>query len=73
MAGINDVAKASGVKEADVKAVFEAIKNCSERVIIKGFGSFEVKTSAARTGRNPQTGEALLIPAKAALKFKAAK
>ncbi|MFZ4857942.1 MAG: HU family DNA-binding protein [Desulfuromonadaceae bacterium] len=73
MAGIADVAKAAGVKEAEVKAVFEAIKNSADRVIIKGFGTFETKTRAARMGRNPQTGETISIQEKKVLAFKASK
>jgi DNA-binding protein HU-beta len=73
MAGIADVAKAAGVKEEQVKAVFDAVKNSPERVIIKGFGSFTVKTRAARKGKNPQTGVTIDIPAKDVLTFKASK
>ena len=38
-----------------------------------GFGTFEVSERAARTGRNPQTGEEMTIPASKAPKFKAGK
>ena len=38
-----------------------------------GFGTFEVSKRAARTGKNPQTGEAIKIPASKAPKFKAGK
>jgi DNA-binding protein HU-beta len=44
-----------------------------ERVTLKGFGTFEMRESAARQGRNPQTGEALTIPASSRLVFRAAK
>lgn len=72
MAGIADVAKQAGVKEADVKAVFQAVATLAadERVTVKGFGTFKFKTRAARTGRNPQTGEAVQIPEKTVLVFK---
>ena len=40
---------------AAVEAVTEALAN-GERVQLVGFGSFEVKVRAERTGRNPQTG-----------------
>ena len=43
------------------------------KVAFTGFGSFEVSKRAARTGRNPQTGEAIKIPAKTVLKFRIAK
>jgi len=40
-----------------------------EKVALVGFGTFQVVTRKARTGRNPQTGEALQIPAKKVPKF----
>ena len=40
---------------------------------IHGFGTFTVKTRAARKGRNPQTGEPVSIKAKKVVRFKAAK
>lgn len=40
---------------------------------IRNFGTFSLVKRAARKGRNPQTGEELLIPEKTVLKFKAAK
>lgn len=42
-----------------------------EKVQITGFGSFESTQRAERTGRNPQTGELVTIPARVAPKFKA--
>jgi DNA-binding protein HU-beta len=45
------------------EAVIEAIKKGLSVQLI-GFGTFKVRTRAARKGRNPQTGEALDIPAK---------
>lgn len=38
-------------------------------VTVHGFGRFAVKQRAARTGRNPQTGKEINIPAKAVVKF----
>ncbi|HBP63039.1 MAG TPA: integration host factor subunit alpha, partial [Desulfosporosinus sp.] len=52
--------------EKAVKAVFEVIEASlaqSEKVQLVGFGTFEVKDRAERTGRNPQTKETILIPA----------
>ena len=52
--------------EKAVKAVFEVIEESlaqSEKVQLVGFGTFEVKDRAERTGRNPQTKETILIPA----------
>ena len=44
-----------------------------DNVQFVGWGTFEVKEVAARTGRNPKTGEEVAIPAKKAVKFKAGK
>ena len=52
--------------------ITKALKN-GDRVQLTGFGSFEARTRKARTGRNPQTGEALSIPAGKAPIFKAGK
>jgi DNA-binding protein HU-beta len=44
-----------------------------EEVALHGFGRFKVTERGARTGRNPQTGEAVKIPASKRVKFEAAK
>ena len=44
-----------------------------EKIQLVGFGTFEVSERAARTGRNPQTGDEMKIPASKAPKFKAGK
>ena len=62
--------------EAALKAftdiVAEELKK-GEKIQLVGFGTFEVAERAARTGRNPQTGEEMTIPASKAPKFKAGK
>ncbi|GMA66223.1 hypothetical protein GCM10025859_66980 [Alicyclobacillus fastidiosus] len=45
--------------------------SAGEKVQIPGFGTFEVRDRAARTGRNPQTGETIEIPASKVPAFKA--
>ena len=45
----------------------------SPRLELRGFGTFKVRDQKARTGRNPQTGEAVNIPAKRVAVFKASK
>ena len=57
---------------AMVEAVTEALAK-GDKVQVIGFGSFEVKNRAARTGRNPKTKETIEIPASKAPVFKAGK
>ena len=59
-----------------VDAVFEAVGGVlanGEEVRIGRFGTFTTKSRPARTGRNPQTGESLSIPASTAPAFKPGK
>lgn len=75
MAGIADVAKTAGVKEAQVKEVLAAIKQMAitESVQLRGFGTFKTTIKAARVGRNPGTGESINIPEKTVMTFKVSK
>ena len=57
---------------AMVDAITEALSQ-EEKVQLVGFGSFEVKKRAARTGLNPRTKETIEIPASAVPTFKAGK
>ena len=75
---INAVAAKTGFskKDADkaVNAVIASIEDAlkaGEKVQLIGFGTFEVKERAARTGRNPQTGAAVEIAASKVPAFKA--
>ena len=52
--------------------VEEALVN-GESVQFVGWGTFEVRKRAARTGRNPQSDEIITIPAKNVVKFKVGK
>ena len=77
---INAVAKNAELsrKEADkaVNAAFDAITaalKAGEKVAVVGFGGFEVKERAARTARNPRTGEEIEIAASKAVSFKPGK
>lgn len=57
-----------------VEAVFEIIKDSLERgdkVKISGFGNFVVNEKRPRKGRNPQTGEDIVITGRRVLTFKA--
>ena len=55
--------------KAFVTAVIEGLKK-GEDVTLAGFGTFKVKERAARTGINPQTKEAITIPASKVPSFK---
>lgn len=62
--------------EKAVNAVFASVQKSlveDDKVQIIGFGTFEVRTRAARKGRNPQTGETIEIPASKNPVFKAGK
>lgn len=59
-----------------VSAIFEQITNAlarGEAVNLVGFGSFSVKSRAERSGRNPNNGEAIVIPASTQPVFKPGK
>lgn len=67
---ISAVAEKTGLSKKDsdaaIAAVVDAITESlvqGEKVQLVGFGSFEVKKRAARTGRNPRTNEPVEIPA----------
>jgi DNA-binding protein HU-beta len=75
---IDAIAGESGLTKADTKKALDAfIKvtadalKANDRVALVGFGSFGVSERSARTGRNPQTGKEITIPAKKVVKFKA--
>ena len=56
-----------------VERVFDVVKatlEAGENIKIAGFGNFEVKEKAARSGRNPQTGEIIEITPRRVLTFK---
>lgn len=56
-----------------VESVFSILKSTLENgedIKISGFGKFEVKKKHARKGRNPQTGESIIIDARKTLSFK---
>jgi DNA-binding protein HU-beta len=63
---------AEAALNAFVESVTTALSNDDE-VVLTGFGSFKVSKREARTGRNPQTGEAMEIAATNVPSFKAGK
>ena len=74
------VAKAAKLSKKDSESaitaaldtITEALVN-GEKVVLVGFGTFEVRERAARIGRNPSTKEEIKIPASKAPAFKAGK
>ena len=77
---IDQIAAGSGLSKTDSKKALDACLSAitgalkeGDKVALVGFGTFSVSARAARTGRNPQTGQAIEIPAKKVAKFKAGK
>lgn len=77
---IADVAERAGMSKKDaeraVNAMVESIEQAltnGDRVSLVGFGTFEVRTRAARVGRNPRTGASLEISSSKVPAFKAGK
>lgn len=74
---VNEVLGTTKVQaEQIVDTVFDSIVDSlkkKDEVSIAGFGIFSVKDRAARTARNPRTGESVNVPAMTVPKFKAAK
>jgi DNA-binding protein HU-beta len=77
---ISAIAEKSGLSKKDsekalsatIDSIVEALKG-GDKVQLIGFGSFEVKERAERTGRNPRTNEEITIPAAKQPQFKAGK
>ncbi|HET9034320.1 MAG TPA: HU family DNA-binding protein [Dokdonella sp.] len=77
---VGAVADAAEMTKADaeraVEAVFKVVKKTlksGDSISLVGFGTFSVRKRAARTGRNPRTGETIKIKASKVPAFKAGK
>lgn len=77
---IEKVAKKSSLTKRaandSVNATFNLVRDAlvrGEKVVISGFGTFLIRSRAARRGRNPQTGQAIQIPQKKTPGFTAGK
>ena len=75
---IDAIAEKAGLTKADSKKALEAFVAtvgetlaAGDKLALIGFGTFSVTERSARTGRNPQTGKTITIPAKKTVKFKA--
>ncbi|MDW6003652.1 HU family DNA-binding protein [Vibrio mangrovi] len=69
-----DISKASAGRALDafIEAVGTTLES-GDQVALVGFGTFSVRTRAARTGRNPKTGDEIQIPEAKVPAFKAGK
>jgi DNA-binding protein HU-beta len=77
---VESVAAKTGMAKAGaekaINAILETITQAlqgGDKVTLVGFGTFSISERAGRTGRNPQTGKAIKIPAAKVPKFKAGK
>ncbi|MGH8897702.1 MAG: HU family DNA-binding protein [Egibacteraceae bacterium] len=77
---IDAAAASTGMTKTDVQAALDAILEAiayevcrGHKVTLTGFGNFELRERAARTGRNPQTGEQIQVAASKSPAFKAGK
>lgn len=77
---IEAMAKELGETKAGAERAIDAFVECVQRGVKKdkacqiiGFGTFTVRKRKARTGRNPQTGEAIKIKASKSVSFKPSK
>jgi len=64
-----DKLKASQLVELYVDIIKEGLEK-DGKVMLSGFGAFEVREKKARRGRNPQTGDSLTLRARRVIKFK---
>lgn len=76
---VDAIADDTGMTKADARAALEALTGAVQKqleqgqeVAIAGFGKFTVSQRAARSGRNPHTGESIQIKASKTPKFSAA-
>lgn len=77
---VKEVAKKAKVSQKDAAEILSATLDTIEKTVAKGkkitlvgFGTFEARKRAARTGRNPQTGAEIKIPSKTVPAFSAGK
>jgi DNA-binding protein HU-beta len=67
----SDKASAGRALDAVLQGITDSLAK-GESVTLAGFGTFDIRERAARTGRNPQSGEAMDIPASTSAGFKPA-
>jgi nucleoid DNA-binding protein len=75
-----EIAKKTGIEQQKVKQIVQMtldgiieILAIEQRIELRNFGVFEVRTRKARKARNPRTGEEVMVPSKKVVTFKAGK
>ncbi|MCI0481714.1 MAG: integration host factor subunit beta [Candidatus Dadabacteria bacterium] len=70
---VEEISKDTGLSKKDTNIVVNLIKALAEgdKVELRGFGSFKVKSRKSRKARNPRTGSSVEVPAKLVPYFKA--
>ncbi len=70
------IAERAGISKSEATKVLDAVTDeltellfKEQKITFPGFGTFKTNTRVARTGRNPQTGEEIMIPARKVVKF----
>ena len=64
---------AEDVLKAFTDTVSETLGKRNEKVVVTGFGTFEVRTRVQRQGKNPRTGEVIVVPEQKSPAFRAGK
>lgn len=64
---------AEDVLQAFTSTVSETLGRRGEKVVVTGFGTFEVRNRVKRTGKNPRTGELITVPEQKSPAFRAGK
>ena len=77
---VDCIAESAGITKVQAEkalvGMLDSITDClknGDKLTLVSFGTFSTSRRAARTGRNPQNGKAVNIPAKTVIKFKAGK
>ncbi len=77
---VDEVSKNSDLNKKDAEVIVQTVLDsivdslkAGEKVELRGFGSFRLRSRASRQGRNPKTGEKVFVPAKRVPYFKPGK
>jgi integration host factor subunit beta len=77
---VDEVSRNSDLNKKDAEVIVQTVLDSivdslkgGEKVELRGFGSFRLRSRASRQGRNPKTGETVFVPAKRVPYFKPGK